>query len=174
MMVRSTTIPQVLPCLTFMARWKQVLIHYSVNLYNCWYKFIIDLKNSVRQIFDKLCQSFGGDVLQTLFSTAEGLASCSPENMTFWLWRFISDQSLAVAASNILQQQSALSLLFLPTSNRGLFFVFFVVFLMKWIPDYKYLFIHSFYQLRQLHYQPALLLTIMPCWLCWYPITLLR
>lgn len=54
------------------------------------------------QIFDKLCQSFGGDVLQTLFNTAEGLANSAPENIRFWMWRFFSDQALAVAASNIL------------------------------------------------------------------------
>ncbi|KAK9277069.1 hypothetical protein L1049_006608 [Liquidambar formosana] len=56
---------------------------------------------NVLEIFDKLCQSFGGDVLQTLFNTAEGLASSSPENMRFWIWRFISDLALAVGASII-------------------------------------------------------------------------
>ncbi|KAH7570839.1 hypothetical protein JRO89_XS05G0204400 [Xanthoceras sorbifolium] len=60
-------------------------------------------------IFDKLCQSFGGDVLQTLFNSAEGLANCSEENMSFWIWRFISDQALATAASNILSQAITLS-----------------------------------------------------------------
>uniref|UniRef100_A0A2P2JF07 Protein POLLEN DEFECTIVE IN GUIDANCE 1 n=1 Tax=Rhizophora mucronata TaxID=61149 RepID=A0A2P2JF07_RHIMU len=54
---------------------------------------------NVLEIFDKLCQSFGGDVLQTLFNSAEGLASCSPEKSTFWIWRFISDQALATAFS---------------------------------------------------------------------------
>lgn len=54
------------------------------------------------QIFDKLCQSFGGDVLQTLFNSAEGLANCTEENMRFWIWRFVSDQALAMAATNIL------------------------------------------------------------------------
>ncbi|KAF8389703.1 hypothetical protein HHK36_024222 [Tetracentron sinense] len=57
---------------------------------------------NVLEIFDKLCQSFGGDVLQTLFNSAEGLASSSPENIRYWLRRFISDQALAVVASNIL------------------------------------------------------------------------
>ncbi|KAK2995180.1 hypothetical protein RJ640_005770, partial [Escallonia rubra] len=57
---------------------------------------------NVLEIFDKLCQSFGGDVLQTLFNTADGLANCSPENMRYWLWRFISDEALAVASSDIL------------------------------------------------------------------------
>jgi hypothetical protein len=54
------------------------------------------------QIFDKLCQSFGGDVLQALFNSSEGLANCSSENMRFWILRFISDQVLAMAFSNIL------------------------------------------------------------------------
>lgn len=57
---------------------------------------------SLFQIFDKLFQSFGGDVLQTLFNSAEGLANCPPEKVGFWIGRFISDQVLAVAASNIL------------------------------------------------------------------------
>ncbi|XP_008220931.1 PREDICTED: protein POLLEN DEFECTIVE IN GUIDANCE 1 [Prunus mume] len=56
---------------------------------------------NVLEIFDKLCQSFNPDVLQTLFNSAEGLASCPPENMRFWIWRFICDQALAVAASII-------------------------------------------------------------------------
>ncbi|PIN24973.1 putative membrane protein [Handroanthus impetiginosus] len=54
---------------------------------------------NVLEIFDKLCQSFGGDVMQALFDSADGLANCSPENMQFWLWRFISDEALAVASS---------------------------------------------------------------------------
>ncbi|KAJ4837767.1 Protein POLLEN DEFTIVE IN GUIDANCE 1 [Turnera subulata] len=57
---------------------------------------------NVLEIFDKLCQNFGGDVLQTLFNSSEGLANSSPENMRFWIWRFISDQALAIAFSNIL------------------------------------------------------------------------
>ncbi|KAJ8773613.1 hypothetical protein K2173_005859 [Erythroxylum novogranatense] len=54
---------------------------------------------NVLEIFDRLCQSFGGDVLETLFNSAEGLASSSPEKMRFWLQRFISDQALAIAFS---------------------------------------------------------------------------
>ncbi|KAI3824350.1 hypothetical protein L1987_05808 [Smallanthus sonchifolius] len=57
---------------------------------------------NVLEIFDKLCQSFGGDVLQTLFNTADGLANASSENMKHLLWKFISDEVLAVASSNIL------------------------------------------------------------------------
>lgn len=48
-----------------------------------------------------MCQSLGGDVLHTLFSSAEGLANCDQE-MGYWLARFLSDEVLAVAASNIL------------------------------------------------------------------------
>lgn len=54
---------------------------------------------NVLEIFDKLCQSFVGDVLETLFNSADGLANCSPETMSYWLWRFISDETLAVASS---------------------------------------------------------------------------
>ncbi|XP_025688662.1 protein POLLEN DEFECTIVE IN GUIDANCE 1 isoform X3 [Arachis hypogaea] len=54
---------------------------------------------NVLEIFDKLCQSFNGDVLQTFFHSAEGLASCPPESTRFWIWRFIADESLAIAAS---------------------------------------------------------------------------
>lgn len=54
---------------------------------------------NVLEIFDKLCQSFGGDVLQALFNSSEGLANCSSENMRFWILRFISDQVLAMAFS---------------------------------------------------------------------------
>ncbi|KAI4336236.1 hypothetical protein L6164_014785 [Bauhinia variegata] len=61
---------------------------------------------NVLEIFDKLCQSFGGDVLQTLFHSAEGLANSPPETMKFWIWRFVSDLALAVAASNILFPQA--------------------------------------------------------------------
>ncbi|XVE91820.1 hypothetical protein REPUB_Repub01dG0044800 [Reevesia pubescens] len=54
---------------------------------------------NILEIFDKLCQSFGGDVLETLFNSAEGLANCSQENMRFWIRRFVSDQALAMAFS---------------------------------------------------------------------------
>ncbi|KAL4303877.1 hypothetical protein GQ457_10G028140 [Hibiscus cannabinus] len=53
---------------------------------------------NVLEIFDKLCQNFGGDVFQTLFNSAEGLANCSQENMRFWIRRFVSDQALAAIA----------------------------------------------------------------------------
>ncbi|KAF6168561.1 hypothetical protein GIB67_005173 [Kingdonia uniflora] len=57
---------------------------------------------NVLEIFDKLCQNFGGDVLQTLFNSTDRIASCSQENVHFWLRRFICDQVLAAIASNIL------------------------------------------------------------------------
>ncbi|WOL02597.1 protein POLLEN DEFECTIVE IN GUIDANCE 1 [Canna indica] len=50
---------------------------------------------NVLEIFDKLCQSFGEDVLQVLFDSAEGLAACSPENLKFELIRFIFDEAIA-------------------------------------------------------------------------------
>lgn len=53
---------------------------------------------NVLEIFDKLCQSFGGDVLQVLFNSAEGVASSSKESMAFETARFILDQMIAVVA----------------------------------------------------------------------------
>ncbi|KAB1205891.1 Protein POLLEN DEFECTIVE IN GUIDANCE 1 [Morella rubra] len=53
---------------------------------------------NVLEIFDKLCLNFNGDVLQSLFNTAEGLAGSPPESMR-WLWRFIFDLILAMATS---------------------------------------------------------------------------
>ncbi|KAJ3672836.1 hypothetical protein LUZ60_006210 [Juncus effusus] len=53
---------------------------------------------NVLEIFDKLCQSFGEDVLQVLFNSAEGLSICSHENLTFEIMRFILDEAIAVVA----------------------------------------------------------------------------
>ncbi|KAG1334845.1 protein POLLEN DEFECTIVE IN GUIDANCE 1 [Cocos nucifera] len=53
---------------------------------------------NVLEIFDKLCQSFGEDVLQVLFNSAEGLSNCSPDNMIFQLMRFILDETIAIIA----------------------------------------------------------------------------
>ncbi|CAD6206408.1 unnamed protein product [Miscanthus lutarioriparius] len=50
---------------------------------------------NVLEIFDKLCQSFGEDVLQVLFNSAEGLSACSTDNVTFELMRFILDEAIA-------------------------------------------------------------------------------
>ncbi|XP_073226262.1 protein POLLEN DEFECTIVE IN GUIDANCE 1-like isoform X3 [Cicer arietinum] len=109
---------------------------------------------NVLEIFDKICQSFNGDVLQMLFHSAEGLARCPPEmpSMRFWIWRFISDQVLAVVATNILFFRTILPPV--PYIRRR-----------KKINKAK---------LRQSLYQPALLLTTMHCQLCWYRIIFLR
>ncbi|XP_062113294.1 protein POLLEN DEFECTIVE IN GUIDANCE 1 isoform X2 [Humulus lupulus] len=56
---------------------------------------------NVLEIFDKLCQSFNGDVLQTLFNSADGLANSPPDGITFWIWRYVCDLTLAVVASII-------------------------------------------------------------------------
>lgn len=40
--------------------------------------------------------------METLFSTADGLTNCPVESHRYWLWRFISDEALAMATSNIL------------------------------------------------------------------------
>ncbi|CAM0875150.1 unnamed protein product [Alopecurus aequalis] len=53
---------------------------------------------NVLEIFDKLCQSFGEDVLQVLFNSAEGLSTCSADNATFELMRFLLDEAIAVVA----------------------------------------------------------------------------
>ncbi|KAJ6845051.1 uncharacterized protein M6B38_290175 [Iris pallida] len=57
---------------------------------------------NVLEVFDKLCQSFGEDVLQVLFNSAEGLANCSAENVTFELPRFIFDEAIAPYLSILL------------------------------------------------------------------------
>jgi hypothetical protein len=53
---------------------------------------------NVLEIFDKLCQSFGEDVLQVLFNSAQGLSTCSTDNVTFELMRFLLDEAIAVVA----------------------------------------------------------------------------
>ncbi|KAI3918667.1 hypothetical protein MKX01_041987 [Papaver californicum] len=54
---------------------------------------------NVLEIFDKLCQNFGGDIFQTLFRSAQELASSSSEDISFCIWRFASDQALAAVSS---------------------------------------------------------------------------
>ncbi|KAK4765394.1 hypothetical protein SAY86_026484 [Trapa natans] len=56
---------------------------------------------NVLEIFDKLCQNFGGDVLKTLFNSAEGLANCLADDKSYWRRRFGLDLALAVASSII-------------------------------------------------------------------------
>uniref|UniRef100_A0A7N0TFV3 Protein POLLEN DEFECTIVE IN GUIDANCE 1 n=1 Tax=Kalanchoe fedtschenkoi TaxID=63787 RepID=A0A7N0TFV3_KALFE len=54
---------------------------------------------NILEIFDKLWQNLGGDVLQTLFGSAEELASSSIENKRKFIGRFISDLAVAVVSS---------------------------------------------------------------------------
>ncbi|XP_058730882.1 protein POLLEN DEFECTIVE IN GUIDANCE 1-like isoform X2 [Vicia villosa] len=56
---------------------------------------------NVLEVFDKLCQIFNGDVLQMLFYSAEELARCPSEtrSMRLCIWRFVSDQILAVVTT---------------------------------------------------------------------------
>ncbi|CAL9239843.1 unnamed protein product [Arabidopsis halleri] len=54
---------------------------------------------NILEIFDRLCQSFCGDVFGALFSSAKGLAISPPEKLRFSTWRFVSDLALTMAAS---------------------------------------------------------------------------
>nr|POE82839.1 protein pollen defective in guidance 1 [Quercus suber] len=54
---------------------------------------------NVLEIFDRLCQNFNGDVMQTLFNSTEGLASCPPENRRLWA---ITLSTVIVAHNNAL------------------------------------------------------------------------
>ncbi|KAF3432081.1 hypothetical protein FNV43_RR26820 [Rhamnella rubrinervis] len=72
---------------------------------------------NVLEIFDKLCQSFNGDVLQTLFNSAEGLASSPPENLGFWVWRYICDQAQAITLSTCIVAHNNALLALLVSNN---------------------------------------------------------
>lgn len=89
-------------CINWQSCFGVVLTSIISSYFRWMLKFLCYKSLSFLQIFDKLCQSFNGDVLQTLFNSAEGLASSPPEKLSFWVWRFSCDQGLAVAASNIL------------------------------------------------------------------------
>ncbi|CAH8358905.1 unnamed protein product [Eruca vesicaria subsp. sativa] len=54
---------------------------------------------NILEIFDRLCQSFCGDVFGALFSSAAGLAIAPPEKLRFCTWRFVSDLALTMVAS---------------------------------------------------------------------------
>ncbi|WZZ68286.1 hypothetical protein YC2023_079656 [Brassica napus] len=54
---------------------------------------------NILEIFDRLCQSFCGDVFGALFSSAAGLAVSPPEKLRFCTWRFVSDLALTMVAS---------------------------------------------------------------------------
>ncbi|XP_020672701.1 protein POLLEN DEFECTIVE IN GUIDANCE 1 [Dendrobium catenatum] len=53
---------------------------------------------NVLEVFDKLCQSLGEDVLQVLFSSAESLSSCSAENFKLEVGKFIFDAAIAIVS----------------------------------------------------------------------------
>ncbi|KAG0559333.1 hypothetical protein KC19_10G097500 [Ceratodon purpureus] len=52
---------------------------------------------NVLEIFDKLCQSFGGDVLQILLNSAVAIGDCPPERLIKQWAQFCLDQSIAIA-----------------------------------------------------------------------------
>ncbi|KAG9150754.1 hypothetical protein Leryth_002915 [Lithospermum erythrorhizon] len=56
---------------------------------------------NVLEIFDRLFQNFVGDVMQTVFNSANGLAHSAPENTWNALPRFVSDEVLAIVSSII-------------------------------------------------------------------------
>ncbi|KAL6637726.1 hypothetical protein ACP70R_025298 [Stipagrostis hirtigluma subsp. patula] len=66
---------------------------------------------NVLEIFDKLCQSFGEDVLQVLFNSAEGLSTCSTDNVTFELMRFLLDEAITLSTCIIAHNNALLALL---------------------------------------------------------------
>lgn len=51
---------------------------------------------NVLEIFDKLCQSFGSDVLQVVLNSAESVAQCSHDRLLFESLQFAMDQCIAV------------------------------------------------------------------------------
>ncbi|CAM6105143.1 unnamed protein product [Calypogeia fissa] len=57
---------------------------------------------NVLEIFDKLCQSFGADVLQVLFNSAVSVECCKSENLSKEMVRFAFDQCIAVVTFYIL------------------------------------------------------------------------
>ncbi|KAL0801216.1 hypothetical protein Bca101_056392 [Brassica carinata] len=54
---------------------------------------------NILEIFDRLCQSFCGDVFGALFNSAAGLAISPPEKLRFSTWKFVSDLALTMVAS---------------------------------------------------------------------------
>ncbi|CAN8238731.1 unnamed protein product [Cochlearia groenlandica] len=52
---------------------------------------------NILEIFDRLCQSFCGDVFGALFSSAAGVAISPPEKLRYCTWRFVSDLALTMA-----------------------------------------------------------------------------
>ncbi|GAA0185387.1 hypothetical protein LIER_32675 [Lithospermum erythrorhizon] len=66
---------------------------------------------NVLEIFDKLFQSFVGDVMQTVFNSANGLANCSPENIRTVLPRFISDVAITLSTCIVAHNNALFALL---------------------------------------------------------------
>jgi hypothetical protein len=57
---------------------------------------------NVLEIFDKLCQSFGGDVLQVLLNSAVTVGECPLDKLIKAWLQFCLDQSIAIFAFYIL------------------------------------------------------------------------
>ncbi|KAL9311033.1 Protein POLLEN DEFECTIVE IN GUIDANCE 1 [Arabidopsis thaliana] len=55
---------------------------------------------NILEIFDRLCQSFCGDVFGALFSSAKGLSISPPEKLRFSTWRFAITLSTCIVAHN--------------------------------------------------------------------------
>lgn len=68
-------------------------------------KFVIMLNGLLwvyMQIFDKLCQSFGGDVLQVLLNSAVAIGECPQDRLIKQWLQFCLDQSIAIVSFHIL------------------------------------------------------------------------
>ncbi|KAI4384510.1 hypothetical protein MLD38_002656 [Melastoma candidum] len=98
---------------------------------------------NVLEIFDKLCQSFGGDVLQTLFNSAEVLASYSIER--FHISAFV----LFVLAQNILEAEG-------PWFESFIFNALMVFFCEITIDTIKHSFIAKFNDIKPIVYSEFL------------------
>lgn len=71
----------------------------------CFIRFTAILMD-VMQIFDKLCQSFGGDVLQILLNSAVAIGDCPPEKLIKQWAQFCLDQSIAIVSFHILSRRA--------------------------------------------------------------------
>ncbi|ESQ28488.1 hypothetical protein EUTSA_v10018303mg [Eutrema salsugineum] len=64
---------------------------------------------NILEIFDRLCQSFCGDVFGALFSSAAGLAISPPEKLRFCTWRFA--QAITLSTCIVAHNNALLALL---------------------------------------------------------------
>ena len=118
------------------------------------------------QILDKLCQSFGSDVLQVLLNSAENVATCSHHVLLSEALRLTLDQGIAVFSSDILTlMECYLMCFFVTIIKRDFIHSFF---------NYYHFSIRSSSWHNQLRCQQLYGLTIMLCWHFWYPTILLR